>query len=149
MPVMRLRRLIAPFFALAGIALIPWTIWLSSNLPSHHESANWRTVWAGFDLAEAAALIATAVTALRHSPWLGPIAAITGTLLCVDSWFDITLESGGSHLLAASLEAAFVELPLAAICFWVARDVERALARALPAPWRRAVLRALTEPDAD
>ena len=142
---MKPRRLIAPFFALAGLALIPWTIWLTLHLSSHHETANWKTVWAGFDLGEAAALIATAITALRRSPWLGPAAAIAGTLLCVDAWFDITLEAGGTHLLSAVLEAAFVELPLAAICFWVAHDFERALERALPA-WRRAALRAIVEP---
>src|SRR5205814_3765967 len=125
-------RLIAPFFLIAGLVLIPWTILLTLGLPSHHESENWKTVWAGFDIAEAAALITTAVTALRGSPWLAPVAAITGTLLCVDAWFDITLEAGGKHLLASVLEAAFVELPLAAICFWVARDAERALVHALP-----------------
>jgi hypothetical protein len=145
MPDMKLRRFVAPFFAVAGLALIPWTIWLTSSLPSHHETGNWKTVWAGFDLAEAAALIATAVTAVRRSPWLGPVAAITGTLLLVDAWFDIMLEDGGKHLLAAGLEAGLVEVPLAVICFWVARDVERALSRALPAPWRRAVMRAFTE----
>jgi hypothetical protein len=143
---MNLRRLIGPFFALAGLALIPWTIWLTLSLPAHHETENWKTVWAGFDLAEAVALIATAATALRRSPWLAPLAAIAGTLLCVDAWFDITLEVGGRHLLAAVLEAAFVELPLAAICFWVARDAERAVAH-VPA-WRRGVMRALAEPRA-
>jgi hypothetical protein len=141
----RLRRLIAPFFALAGLVLIPWTIWHMFSLPAHHESENWRTVWAGFDLAEAAALVGVALTALRGSLWLGPVAAITGTLLCVDAWFDITLEAGGQNLLAAVLEAALVELPLAAICFWVAHDVEHALEWAMP-PWRRAAIRALSEP---
>jgi hypothetical protein len=139
------RRLIAPFFAVAGLVLIPWTIWLTFSLPAHHESSNWRTVWAGFDLAQAAALVGVALTALRGSAWLAPVAAIAGTLLCVDAWFDITLEAGGKHLLAAALEAAFVELPLAAICFWVARDAERALKWTLPA-WRRAAMRALAEP---
>jgi hypothetical protein len=143
----KLRRTIAPFFLLAGLVLIPWTIWLTFSLPPRHETENWKTVWAGFDLAEAAALIGTAWTALRRSPWLAPVAAITGTLLCVDAWFDITLEAGGKHLLASVLEAAFVELPLAAICFWVARNAERALVHALP-PWRRAVLRAFLEPPA-
>ena len=128
---MRPRRLIAPFFGLAGLVLVPWTIWLTFSLPAHHESDNWRTVWAGFDLALAAALLATAVSALRRSPWLGPIAAVAGTLLCVDAWFDITLEFGGHHLTSAVLEAVFVELPLAAICFWVAHDVEHALEHTL------------------
>ena len=141
---MNTRRLIAPFFALAGLVLIPWTIWLTFSLPTHHETENWKTVWAGFDLAEAAALVVVAITAIRRSLWLAPVAAIAGTLLCVDAWFDITLEAGGKHLLLAVLEAAFVELPLAAICFWVARDVERAL-RLTVSPWRRAAFRAFAE----
>jgi hypothetical protein len=128
---MRTRRLIAPFFALAGLVLVPWTVWLTFSLPAHHESDNWRTVWAGFDLALAAALLATAVCALRRSPWLAPVAAVAGTLLCVDAWFDITLEFGGRHLTSAVFEAALVELPLAAICFWVAHDAEHAVERVL------------------
>jgi hypothetical protein len=142
---MRLARYIPLFFLLAGLILIPWTIWLTFSLPAHHESENWQTVWAGFNTAEAAALIATSVLALRRSAWLAPIAAVTGTLLCVDAWFDITLEAGGKHLLASVLEAAFVELPLAAICFWVARNAEHSILQTLP-PWRRAALRALAEP---
>ena len=124
-------RLVAPFFALAGLVLIPWTVWLTLSLPAHHETGNWRTVWAGFDVALAAALLATAICALRRSSWLAPAAASAGTLLCVDAWFDITLEFGGRHLFSAVLEAALVELPLAAICFWVAADAERAVGRAL------------------
>ena len=142
---MRFGRYIPLFFLLAGLVLIPWTIWLTFSLPAHHETENWQTVWAGFDIAEAAALIATSVLALRRSPWLAPIAAVTGTLLCVDAWFDITLEAGGKHLLASVLEAALVELPLAAICFWVARNAEHSILQTLP-PWRRAALRALLEP---
>jgi hypothetical protein len=126
------RRLIAPFFAVACLALLPWTLWLTFSLPAHHETGNWRTVWAGFDIALAASLGATALASLRRSPWIEASAAISGTLLCTDAWFDITLEAGGRHLTAAVVEAVLVELPLAAICFWVARDGERAPAHWLP-----------------
>src|SRR6478736_5275924 len=126
-----LNRVIAPFFALAGLALVPWTVWLTLNLPARHETDNWQTVWAGFDIGLAVALLATAVCALRRSPWLAPVAASAGTLLCVDAWFDITLEFGGRHLLSAVMEAGLLELPVAAICFWVALDAERAVEHAL------------------
>ena len=126
-----LNRLIAPFFALAGLALVPWTVWLTLNLPARHETDNWQTVWAGFDIGLAVALLATAVCALRRSPWLAPVAASAGTLLLVDAWFDITLEFGGRHLLSAVMEAGLLELPVAAICFWVALDAERAVEHAL------------------
>ena len=91
---MELRRFIAPFFAVAGIALVPWTVWLTFSLPPHHETENWRTVWAGFDIALALALGATALASLRRSAWLEAVAAVSGTLLCTDAWFDITLEAG-------------------------------------------------------
>jgi hypothetical protein len=138
---------IPPFFALAGIVLIPWTLLLTLSLPAHHETADWQTVWAGFDFAEALALIGVAVAAVRRSPWLEVIAAVAGTLLVTDAWFDITLEWGGKHMVSSIVEAAIVELPLAAICFWVARDAEKALSSAWPAPWRRVAMRALLEPD--
>jgi hypothetical protein len=143
----RYRRLIAPFFGLAGLVLVPWTVYLTFSLPAHHETADWRTVWAGFDLAEALALIGVAIAAVRRTPWLEAVAAISGTLLCTDAWFDITLEWGGKHMISSIVEAGAVELPLAFICFWIAKDAEKALARALPAPWRRAAMRALLEPD--
>ena len=60
---------------------------------------------------------------------------------------DVTLEAGGRNLTAAVLEAVLVELPLAAICFWIARDAERVLVHTLPA-WRRAAIRAVGEPGA-
>jgi hypothetical protein len=128
---MSVHRLIVPFFAIAGLVLVPWTVWLTFSLPMHHESDNWRTVWAGFDIALAGALLATAICALRRSPWLPVAAAIAGALLCVDAWFDITLEAGGPHLVPAVVEAVLVELPLAGICFWVARDAEHAVEHAL------------------
>jgi hypothetical protein len=128
---MSARSLIAPFFAVAALVLVPWTVWLTFSLPAHHESDNWRTVWTGFDLALATALLTTAICAVRRSPWLPVTAAIAGALLCVDAWFDITLEAGGPHLLASVVEAVLVELPLAAICFWVARDAEHAVEHAL------------------
>lgn len=144
---MQYRRLIAPFFGLAGLVLIPWTIYLTFSLPSHHETADWQTVWGGFDVAEALALIGVAIMALRRSPWIEVLAAVAGTLLVTDAWFDITLEWGGKHMVSSIMEAALVELPLAAICFWVARDAEKALAHTFPAPWRRAAMRAFLEPD--
>jgi hypothetical protein len=126
---MNVRRLVAPFFAAAGLALLPWTIWLTQRLPNHHTNEHWRALWVGFDLGLAAALIGTAVAAVRRSPWLEASAAVAGTLLLCDVWFDTLLESGRGLWLAL-LEAAAVELPLAGICFWVARDAERFFAEA-------------------
>src|SRR5581483_8097340 len=54
-----------------------------------------------------------------------------GTLLLTDAWFDIVLESRSDELRTAILEAAFAELPAAAVCFWIAYWTERFLSRAV------------------
>ncbi|MGI8421747.1 MAG: hypothetical protein ACR2MU_05750 [Gaiellaceae bacterium] len=127
---MEVRKWIAPLFFLAGLVLLPWTLWLLLTLPAQHRSEHWSAVWTGFDAALAIALIATAVSAFRRSTWLEAAAASSGTLLLCDAWFDILLESG-SRIWIAILEAVIVELPLAALCFWIARDAERVLVRSL------------------
>ena len=59
---------------------------------------------------------------------LGACAAATGTLLVTDAWFDIVLESHSDELRKAVYLAVFAELPLAALCFWIAYRTERFLA---------------------
>lgn len=125
------RRAVAVFFAVAGLALLPWTIWLTQQLPSHHTDEHWRALWVGFDLALAAALIGTAVAAVRRSHAVETLAAVAGTLLLCDVWFDTLLESGHEFWFAV-IEAVTLELPLAAICFWVARDARRLFSRPGP-----------------
>jgi hypothetical protein len=48
-------------------------------------------------------------------------------LLLVDAWFDVLTAATRSELVVALLEAAFVELPTAAVCILLARGVERRL----------------------
>lgn len=123
-------RWVAPLLALLALALLPWTVWLAAALPRQHVSAHWNVAWAGFDLALAAALVATAVAALRRSSWLEGSAVAAGTLLVVDAWFDLLTSRGGAELVVASVEAVLVELPLAVLCFWIARDAQRFLEQA-------------------
>jgi hypothetical protein len=120
-------RFVVLFFAGAGVALLPWTIWLTQRLPSHHTDEHWRALWIGFDLALAAALIGVAVVAVRRSPVVEMLAAVAGTLLLCDVWFDTLLESGDAFWLAL-VEAAALEVPMAAFCFWVAYDARRLFA---------------------
>ena len=138
--------------ALAAIGLVPWTLWLTFSLPSSHVTDDYDLAWVGFDVALAAAFAATAWATLRVSQWLVPLAAVTGTMLVCDAWFDIVTSSGGSDRLEAILEAVFGELPLAALCAYMVIDVERfrATVRRLRLPTsaaRRAALRALAEDD--
>ena len=126
----RTRRRAALALAAVAVFLIPWTVYLTSRLPSHHRTPHWGIAWAGFDIALAASSALTAY-ALARRPGLVPIAAtITGTLLVCDAWFDV-LTSDHGEVIEAALEAGFAELPLAALCFWLAADSERTLVRAV------------------
>ena len=50
--------------------------------------------WVGFDIALAAAFAGTSWAAMRSSAWLVPLAAVTGTMLVCDAWFDVVTSIG-------------------------------------------------------
>jgi hypothetical protein len=120
---------VVPLFALAGIVLVPWIVFLVRSLPSTHAAAHWDIAWAGFDVGLALLLLGVAVAAWRRSPWLEGAATAAAALLVVDAWFDILTSSSRVDLGVAVAEALLVELPLAALCLLLARDAERVLRR--------------------
>ncbi|HSC50371.1 MAG TPA: hypothetical protein VLD16_08930, partial [Gaiellaceae bacterium] len=93
MPVLaRLRSARTPLLLLLGavaIGLIPWTAYLTSTLPGRQVAHHWDLAWGGLDVFEALALGATMVALLRRSPQLPLFAAIAGTALLCDAWFDL------------------------------------------------------------
>jgi len=115
---------VVPLFALAGIVLVPWTVLLVRSLPSTHAAAHWDIAWAGFDVGLALLLLGVAISGWRRSPWLA-----AATLLVVDAWFDIMTSSTHLELAIAIGEAVLIELPLAGLCYLLARDAERVLRR--------------------
>ena len=123
-----LRHWVIGLFGVVGLGMLPWTIWLSASLKAHHETEHWDLAWSGFDTGLAIAFLLTAFAAWRKSPWVGALAAATGTLLVTDAWFDIVLESHSDELRQAIYLALFAELPIAALCFWIAYRTERFLA---------------------
>jgi len=135
---MRLRRpsslagWVALGYGAVGIGLLPWAVWLSSSLPPTHHSAHWDFAWSGFDVGLAICFCGTAFAAHRRAIALvGIFAAATGTLLIVDAWFDVLLESHGNELGTAVFLAVVFELPAAAVCFWIAFRTERFVSRVL------------------
>jgi hypothetical protein len=127
-----LRGWVAVTYGAVGIGLLPWAFWLSSSLPETHHSAHWDLAWSGFDVGLAACFCGTAFAAHRRAiAWVGALAAATGTMLIVDAWFDVVLESHGNELGTAIVLAVVFELPAAAVCFWIAFRTERFVSRVL------------------
>ena len=124
----RLRRIRLWLLLIVGgvaVALLPWTAYLSATLPSKHLTEHWDVAWAGLDLFEAASLVALFVVIVRRSPFVPMFAAIAGTALLFDAWFDLT--TSGSGFYWALAEALGAELPLAALCFWLAFEVSEVI----------------------
>ena len=126
--VARLRRIRHWLLLIIGgvaVALLPWTAYLSATLPSKHLTEHWDIAWAGLDLFEAASLVLLFFAIVRRSPFVPMVAAVAGTGLLCDAWFDLTTSGRGFYWSLA--EALGAELPLAALCFWLAFEVSEAI----------------------
>jgi hypothetical protein len=124
----RLRRLrIWLLLIIGGVAvgLLPWTAYLSATLPSKHLTEHWDIAWAGLDLFEATSLVLLFLAVVRRSAFVPMFAAVAGTALLCDAWFDLT--TSGSGFYWALAEALGAELPLATLCFWLAFEASEAI----------------------
>jgi hypothetical protein len=130
-------RWVAPLFAVLGAAMLPWTVYLAMTLPAHMHTRHYRLAWVGFDAMLVVVLLATAFLAARGNRLVGLLATVTATMLVVDAWFDVTT-SGRADLPAAILSALLIELPLAAVCGWIALHVDQVIERRLRWLARRA-----------
>ena len=119
------RHWLPAFLGGCAVALLPWTIMINAALPSRAVVSHWDIAWTGFDLALGAILLSTAVAARRGSTSVRQLATVGGTLLVCDAWFDILTSASRTELITASIEAAVAELPLAALCFAIARSPRR------------------------
>jgi hypothetical protein len=111
---------VGPAFAILALGTVPWVIFLAVTLPRHATFAHYRGVWVGFDTALVIVLALTGFLAWRARPQVALASTAAATMLLVDAWFDVmTTPRGHGWLLSLAL-AVLVELPLAAICLWIA-----------------------------
>lgn len=115
------RRWAAALLGALGAGLLPWTFWLGLSLPSRKVAEHWDLAWVGFDFALAASLLATAAALVRRSVLVRSFAGATAALLLADAWFDIVTAKPGRELWFAVGLAVVGELPLAGLCFYLAK----------------------------
>jgi hypothetical protein len=108
-----------------AVLLIPWIVALVTTLPDHHSSHQWRLAWSGFDVALALAFAFAAFAGWRRRQIAISALTVLGALLLCDAWFDITLSWGTSEHAASILTAAFAEIPVAILSFWLAHRLLR------------------------
>lgn len=113
---------VVAFYLGGAIVLIPWivimfTVPQAVNVPRH-----WQLVWGGFDCFLVLGFAVTAFRLMTRSPRGAVTAAMTGTMLMVDAWFDVLTTRRGGQLMSI-LMAIFLEIPCALICFYVSRRI--------------------------
>jgi hypothetical protein len=119
------RRWVGVLFAVLGVLLLPWALRLGYSLPERKIAHHWDLAWAGFDVVLSVALIGTAFALITGRSVGRTFAAATGALLLADAWFDVvTAEAGRDRWLAVVL-AVLGEIPLAILCFVLARPARR------------------------
>jgi hypothetical protein len=121
----KMRRWLLLVIGGVAVGLLPWSAYLSATLPSRHLTEHWDIAWAGLDLFEATALVSLFFAVVRRSRFVPMFAAVAGTSLLCDAWFDLTTSGRGFDWALA--EALGAELPLAALCFLVAFEVSEAI----------------------
>jgi hypothetical protein len=118
------RRWAGAFFAVVGVLLLPWALWLGYSLPEREVAHHWDLAWAGFDVVLALALLGTAFALLTGRAVGRTFAAATGALLLTDAWFDVVTAASDERWLSVVF-ALFGEIPIAILCFVLARPEPR------------------------
>jgi hypothetical protein len=113
---------VGPAFVAMALILLPWIAYLRTTLPKTELASHYRAAWVGFDFILCAQLARTGIYAFRkhEREQVRLHAAACATLLSVDAWFDITT-SPKSEVWESVVLAALIELPLAFVCWQLAR----------------------------
>lgn len=112
---------LARAFFVAAAVTVPWTVYLAITLPRHYTAHHYWLGWAGFDVGLVVVLAVTGRALLRESAAAQRYATTAATMLVVDAWFDVLNAATTADQLIALAMAALVELPLAYVCWRIAR----------------------------
>ena len=117
-----LPRWVVTFFVGGAVILIPWIVLMFTVPQVVNVSRRWELVWGGFDCFLVLGFAVTAFRLITRSPRGAVTAAMTGTMLLIDAWFDVLTTHRGGQVISI-LMAVFAEIPCALICFYVSRRI--------------------------
>lgn len=116
-------RRIALVLIVASLTLSGIIIFLSIDLPDTYRATNWSLAWAGFDVLLLLTILLT-LWALFNRKQIAVIASsMSGTILIIDTWFDITTSQPGRDFYVALLTGLFLGIPFALTLFWFSKKL--------------------------
>lgn len=98
-------------FLTAAIFLMPWTIYLSRDLPSFYIAKNWDVTWVGIDSLMILSFLLSAIFGYIRSRWLLVSLSSSITLLLLDGWLDLTTSWHTRNFNQSVVLAIFFEIP--------------------------------------
>jgi hypothetical protein len=104
--------------AIAALALVPSLVLVLTVEPTAQIAQHLRLAWTGLDVFELLAMAHTGRALHRRSVTAVVPATVTGTLLLCDAWINVISSNAAGRFEGIAL--AFVEVPIAALSFWVA-----------------------------
>ena len=104
--------------AIAALALVPSLVLVLTVEPTAQIAQHLRLAWTGLDVFELLAMAYTGRALYRRSATVVVPATVTGTLLLCDAWINVISSNAAGRFEGIAL--AFVEVPIAALSFWVA-----------------------------
>lgn len=108
----RLSRWLAPLFFLAGIGLLPWTVYLVVTLPGRHlQTGYYDLAWGGFDIGLAVLLVATGAGLVRRKLWVQSTATAAATMLVCDAWSTSSARDRGASGSSRSSSRSWPSFP--------------------------------------
>ena len=112
---------VAVFLAVGAVAFVPLIVLAALGAPSSHAAHHLELMWTGLDVFELLAMALTGWCLWRRHPNLAVAAALTGTLMLCDAWYDVVTTAGRAE--GTSVALACLEITLAVLSFAVARTV--------------------------
>ena len=109
------------FLTIGAVAFVPLIFLAALGAPSSHAAHHLGLMWTGLDVFELLGMALTGWCLWRRLPSLAVAAALTGTLMLCDAWYDVVTTVGRAE--GMSLALACLEIPLAVLSFAVARTV--------------------------
>jgi len=112
---------VSAYLTVGAVALVPFVVLAALGAPSSHAAHHLGLMWTGLDGFELLGMAFTGWCLWRRIPTLAVAAALTGTLMLCDAWYDVVTTGGPAE--RTSLALACLEIPLAVLSFAVARTV--------------------------
>lgn len=110
-------RLITFVLTSSVFGILGMIIFLSIDLPYSYRATNWDLAWVGFDCGLLAVIVVTLWALFHHKQLAIITSSVAGTILIIDSWFDVATSQGGRDFYVSLCTALFLELPFAFVLF--------------------------------